>query len=97
MLLQSHEGFINILPALPDEWKDGSLKGFKVRGGATVDLDWADGRPTEMVIILGWSGAQTVRIPDGMSVAVNGKHMDTRDGYLVLPPRHTKTWKLDFD
>ena len=32
MLLQSQDGFINMLPALPDEWQSGSLHGFKVRG-----------------------------------------------------------------
>ena len=97
MLLQSHEGFINILPALPDEWSEGSLRGFKVRGGATVDLDWADGRPTEMVIRVYWKIGQTVKIPDGMSVTVNGKHTETRDGYLVLPTRRIKKWEIEFD
>ena len=50
MLLQSHEGFINPLPALPSEWSEGSLKGFKVRGGATVSLAWKDGQLTRMRI-----------------------------------------------
>ena len=96
MVLQSHEGFINILPALPDEWKEGSLTGFKVRGGATVDLEWTDGRPSEMVISGGWAESLTVKIPDGMSVTVNGKHAQTRDGFLELPSRH-RAWKLKFD
>ena len=48
MLLQSHEGFINPLPALPTEWSEGYLKGFKVRGGATVSLSWKDGKLTSM-------------------------------------------------
>ena len=48
MLLQSHEGFINPLPALPAEWPEGTLRGFKVRGGATVSLSWKDGKLTRM-------------------------------------------------
>ena len=50
MLLQSHEGFINPLPALPSEWSEGRLKGFKVRGGATVSLKWRNGRLTRMKV-----------------------------------------------
>ena len=50
MLLQSHEGFINPLPALPAEWSDGTLKGFKVRGGATVSLTWKNGEITRMKV-----------------------------------------------
>lgn len=64
MLIQSHEGFINILPALPEEWKDGSLKGFKVRGGATADLTWKDGKPVSMTITGGWQNTITIVYKD---------------------------------
>lgn len=50
MLLQSHEGFVNVLPALPSEWPEGELHGFKVRGGAEVDLKWKDGRLKELTV-----------------------------------------------
>lgn len=64
MLLQSHAGVIHLLPALPDAWPEGSVKGFKARGNVTVDFSWKDGRVTS------WRLASPTREP--VQLKVNG-------------------------
>ena len=50
MLIQSHEGYVHILPALPKEWKNGSFDGLTARGGLTVSAEWRNGRVTSLTV-----------------------------------------------
>jgi alpha-L-fucosidase 2 len=51
MLVQSHiENILLLLPALPAEWSSGKLKGFCVRGGITLDMEWKDNAITHLIL-----------------------------------------------
>ena len=61
MLLQSHDGAVHLLPALPDEWAEGEVKGLQARGAFTVDMKWAGGELTEAVIVSKIGGTLRLR------------------------------------
>ena len=65
MLVQSHAGEIVLLPALPTEWPNGSVKGLRARGGFTLDLTWKDGKVTDYRI--------SSATPRDVKVKVNGE------------------------
>ncbi len=66
MLLQSHNNQIELLPALPDAWKQGAVKGLKARGNYTVDINWDNGKLTSAVIKPHTDG--TIKVKYGSNV-----------------------------
>ncbi len=67
MLLQSHDGYIHLLPALPSAWKDGKVTGLKARGNYTVDIVWKNGKVIDYKVE-GKKGSQ-------VDVLVNGERI----------------------
>ena len=65
MLLQTHAGEIDLLPALPAAWPDGEVRGLRARGGLTVDLTWKAGRVTTYRL--------TSKTPEKVTVRLNGE------------------------
>jgi alpha-L-fucosidase 2 len=78
MLLQSHTGEIDLLPALPRAWPSGSVHGLRARGGFEVDLAWKDSRLTRAVLRSGRGNRCTVRYA-GKVVG-----FETREGETVI-------------
>ena len=79
MLVQSHRGFVELLPALPSAWPNGSAKGFRARGGWTVDFAWKNGAVTSCTVRAGVGGRLKLRI--------NGRdaEYDVKPGATLCP------------
>lgn len=63
MLLQSHGGVIRLLPAVPDDWSEGSVKGLRARGGFTVAFDWESKQVKRLTVTCTVSGPCRIEAP----------------------------------
>lgn len=66
MLLQSHDGVVHLLPALPDNWPTGQITGLVARGGYVVDITWNNNQITELKIKSKLGGNCRLRVNDNM-------------------------------
>lgn len=89
MLLQSQTDIVELLPALPTAWKDGSFKGLKVRGGGEVSAKWVDGLLTEASLKATVPNTFRIKLPANsakLSLKLNQKpaSLPVTDGMLVI-------------
>ena len=81
MLIQSHDGAVHLLPALPDAWKDGEVKGLCARGGFVVDMKWQNKQLVSAKIRSTIGG--TIRIRS--YVPLKGKGLRKAEGTCTNP------------
>lgn len=72
MLLQSSDGAIHILPALPDVWPDGSVSGLRARGGfEIIEMQWKDAKVVKLVVKSNLGGNLRLRLPNAMTASTS--------------------------
>ncbi|PRY96650.1 glycoside hydrolase family 95 protein [Marinilabilia salmonicolor] len=71
MLLQSHDGAIHFLPALPDDWQNGEITGLRTPGGFEVSFKWSNGHLIKAEIKSTLGGNCRIRVPNEMKISGN--------------------------
>ena len=89
MMLQSHDGAVHVLPAVPDRWKDGKVSGLVARGGFVVDIEWKDGSVSVLRVKSLLGGNLRIRTADEL-VMKNGSELTVAEGdnpnpYYAVP------------
>ena len=90
MLVQSHDGAVHLLPALPDAWAEGHVEGLRARGGYEVDMAWADGKLAEATVRSTIGGTLRLR----SAVPLKGKGLRKASGACpnaLFAPAEVKT------
>ena len=92
MLLQSHTGEVHPLPALPDAWHTGHVKGLRARGGFEIDIEWKDGELVQAQLISTLGNDCWFRTSKQVNVTCNGERIKFSQSKHVVN-FHTETGK----
>lgn len=101
MLIQSHDGYIEVLPAIPSAWADGSFTGLRVRGGGEVSARWSEGKPAQITLRATHGNTFRIKLPDdsaNLSLWLNDKpvSLPVIDGCVEIEMREGETFRMEF-
>lgn len=97
MLIQSQDGYIELLPALPDVWKDGNFKGLRVRNGGEVDAVWSDNKLTSITLKADVNNSFKIKIPEYASkINSDKKQYETDNGFIEVELKKGERVKFEF-
>jgi alpha-L-fucosidase 2 len=102
LLLQSHAGSIELLPALPRAWAEGEVAGLRARGGVTVGIRWRGGRAAFCTLVSDSGGTVSLRAPAAQRIAgirVGGRSLEAvnlPDGEVSLAMEASHIYELHF-
>lgn len=96
MLLQSHEGYMHLLPAIPDGWKDGGVKGLKARGGALIDFTWKDGKIDYIRISSLADNTHSLKLPGNDAEIKGVRNYKIEDGKLTFSLKKGKAIEISY-
>ena len=83
MLLQSHAGYVELLPTLPEEWEDGEVTGLMARGGFQVDMAWEKSNLVELQILSKLGNTLNLRVgPSELQMATTPGQVVTLEEVL---------------
>ena len=100
MIVQSHDGFVEFLPALPSVWPTGAMKGVCAQGGLVADIEWSNGAMRNASVNATKDHAFDILIPDGTTVAMtlDGAPLryKVKDGKASVSMKAGQNLNIDF-
>ena len=97
MLVQSHMGQIHLLPALPEVWSEGEIKGLRARGAFEIDMTWKEGELAKALIRSGKGSDCILRTGMPVTVTQDGKKVqltDIENGVISFPTQEGKQYQV---
>jgi len=96
MFLQSHLSIVQILPALPDAWKSGTIKGLRARGGFITDITWKNGKLLTLVLHSTVDGKATLQIAGVKPAGNTLKPLAGKANYYTLNAKKNTVYTFSF-